>query len=110
MDEIVIQTRASSDGSQCPKEVEKQFRQVSRKLAETEVNIGLLNKMAKRGVPTGDVRHFMLNQTEMKQSNSKVQFDTVKKIMRNKLNDACGTANKLRQRKRKLKKLLSTRN
>ena len=52
MEESVIQTSACNSVSQRPKEVEKQLKQVSRKLAETEVNIGLFNKMAKNGVPT----------------------------------------------------------
>ena len=108
MEESVIQTSACNSVSQRPKEVEKQLKQVSRKLAETEVNIGLFNKMAKNGVPTNDVRHFVLNQAKMKQSHSKVQYDVVRKIMRSKFNDACSTANKLRQKKRRLKRLLCT--
>ena len=100
-------TRASFD-SQSPEGVEKQLRHVSRKLAETEVNIGLFNKMAKECVPTNDVRHFILNQTGMKQSSSIVQYKTVRRIMREKLNDACSTANRLRRKKKSLKRLLST--
>ena len=109
MNNTVNLTRADDFDSQCPREVEKRLRQVSKKLAETEINIGLFKKMARNSVPTGDVRHFVLNQAEMKQSSSKVHFDVIRKIMRSKLNDACGTANKLRQKKRKLKRLLGTR-
>ena len=93
---------------QSQRKVEKQLRRVSRKLAETEVNIGLFNRMAKCGVPTNDVRHFVLNQTRMKQSSNSVQFDIVRKVMKNKLNDACSIANKLRQNKKRLKRLLCT--
>ena len=100
---------ATVNGSQSPEEVEKQLRHVSKRLAETEVNIGLFNKMAKGGVPTNDVRHFVLNQTNMKQSCTRIQYGMVKRIMREKLNDACSSANKLRQKKKKLKRLLSTR-
>ena len=105
---ILNMTGATSDGNQCPEAVEKQLKHVSKKLAETEVNIGLFSKMVKKAVPTNDVRHFVLNQTRMKQSNDKVQFGVVKKIMRNKLNDACSVANKLRQKKKRLKRLLCT--
>jgi len=52
MIEIVKLTRADSNDSQCPKEVEKRLRQVSKKLAETEVNIGMFKKMARNSVPT----------------------------------------------------------
>ena len=108
MVEVFNQSRARSDTSQSPEEVEKQLRHLSRKLAETEVNIGLFYKMAKSGVPTSDVRHFVLNQAEMKQHDSHVRHDIVRKVMRGKLNDACSAANRLRQRKKKLKRLLCT--
>ena len=88
--------------------VEKQLRHVSRRLAETEVNIGLFNRMARSGVPTNDVRHFVLNQTRMKQSSNIVQFDMVRRIMKDKLSDACSIANVLRQKKKRLKRLLCT--
>ena len=100
-------TRAANN-SQSPEEVEKQLRHVSKKLAETEVNIGLFNKMAKECVPTNDVRHFILNQTNMKQSSGTVQYSMVRRIMREKLNDACSTANRLRRKKKRLKRLLCT--
>ena len=108
MDYSFSLTRAPTNGSQSPEEVEKQLRHVSKKLAETEVNIGLFNKMARGCVPTNDVRHFILNQTRMKQSGSKIQYSMVRKIMKEKLNDACSVANKLRQKKRALKRLLCT--
>ena len=50
MVEVLNKSRARSDMSQSPEEVEKQLRHLSRKLAETEVNIGLFNRMAKSGV------------------------------------------------------------
>ena len=89
-----------------PEEVERQFGRACKKLTEVEVNVNMFKKMIKSGVTTNDVRHFVVNQSKLKRISQKVNMSLARSAMKIKLNDACAEANRLRQEKCRLKRVL----
>ena len=89
-----------------PDKVEKQFLKTCRKLTEAEVNGAMFHKMMKSGVATNDVRNFTNKQSKMKRTNQKFDSGLSKHAMKLKFNDACASANRLRQEKKRLKDML----
>ena len=85
------------------KSVEKQLKEVTLKLCETESNMKMFNKMIKKGVATQDVYHFVRKQSNLRKSSNKLDHKLLKANMRQKLNDACAYATRLRQVKSKLR-------
>ena len=91
-----------------PKQVEKRYRNICKKLTEVEVNNAMFSRMIKSGVATNDVRTFVIKQSKMKRANQKINIGLAKNAMKYKLNDACSVANRLRQEKRKIRDTLVT--
>ena len=89
-----------------PDEVVEHYKKTCKRLTEAEVNCNMFSKMIRSGVATNDVRNFINKQSKMKRVNQKMNIGLVKSTMKMKLNDACASANRLRQEKRKLKDLL----
>ena len=91
-----------------PVPVERRLNKVCKKLNATEVNIGMFQRMLKRGVLTNDVRCFTMNQHKLKKTVSKLNNAVPKAAMKQKLNDAYSTAGRLRREKKYLSNTLST--
>ena len=83
-----------------PYQVEELFRRTCSKLTEAEVNCSMFLKMIKSGVATNDVRNFVNKQCKMKKADQRMNLNLTKCAMRSKLNDACRSANRLRQEKK----------
>ena len=84
------------------KTVEEQLLKTTRLLIDTESNIALFSKMIKHGLSTNDVYNFVRNQSDLRKSSNRVDYKLMKNNMRQKLNDACSYATKLRQNRKAL--------
>ena len=73
------------------------------KLAQTESNVFLFCELLKRNISTRDVFYFALKQAKIRRVHKKLDPPLTKAAMRAKLNDACATANRLRQKLKKIK-------
>ena len=92
--------------AQSDKCVEKQLRKTYFGLAEAEATADMFRKMLSTGVSTNDVRSFVINQSKLNKSKSRIDPGILKAAMRNKLSDALACVNKLRQEKNKLRSKL----
>ena len=86
--------------------VERQFSEISLKLADTEATIKLLHRMCRQEVATNDVFNFTRKQTGNRKSTKRFDIKILKTSMRQKLNDACAQANRRRQIKNILRRKL----
>jgi len=88
------------------KTVEERLKELSIKLADAEANIELFSRMHKGCIATNDVYHFTYKQLANRKSSKVFDPKILKVLMKQKLNDACAHANKLRQAKNKLRRTL----
>ena len=88
------------------KTVERQYIEISLKLADSEATIKFLNRMCRNNLATNDVYNFARNQTRNRKASSLLDTKLLRISMRQKLNDACAHANRLRQTKNKTKRKL----
>ena len=86
------------------KPVVRQLREIYNKIAITEANIELLAKMTKDAIATNDVRNFVWKQSCMRRVRNGLDKKTIKKLMKQKLDDACSFATRLKQRRQKLRR------
>ena len=84
------------------KTVEEQLARTTRLLIDTESNISLFSKMIKNGLATNDIYNFVRNQSCLRKTTNRMDYKLMKSNMRQKLNDACSYASKLRQNKKVL--------
>ena len=85
------------------KPVVRQLRQICKKIARTESNVDLFSDMVRQGVPTDDVRNFMLQQKMKQKTDKHWNKGLIRKIMRQKYDDACVEASRLRQKRHRLR-------
>ena len=85
------------------KPVVRQLRQICKKIARTESNVELFSEMVRQGVPSDDARCFMLQQRNKQRVNKQLNKGLIKKIMRQKYDDACVEASRLRQKRHRLR-------
>ena len=90
------------------KRVEKQLLETVVKLTETEMSISLFSKMIRNGIATNDVYNFVNKQCGLRKASNKIDYKLLRVTMRQKLNDACSYANRLRRKKEDLKKRTNT--
>ena len=90
-----------------PKAVERRLEKVCKQLNVEEVNIGMFHHMIRSGVATNDVRSFATNQQFLNRQANRTTARLSKVAMKQKLNDACSTANGLRKEKKRLKDALT---
>ena len=83
---------AQSEGSN----VVERLRATMKRLAETESNKRLFQRMIERRVATNDVRNFVKKQADIKKAEHSMNLRMVKTSMRAKLLDTCALAKKLR--------------
>ena len=84
------------------KNVERQLYNTTRRLVDTEINIGMFSKMIKKGISTNDVYYFVKKQSELRKSSNSIDYKLMKANMKQKLNDSCSYAKRLRQKKKGL--------
>ena len=82
------------------KRVEQQLFETAVKLTEAEINISLFSKMIRNGIATNDVYNFVRTQTGLRKSSNKLDHKLLRVTMRQKLNDACAYAHRLRRKKK----------
>ena len=82
-------TRASA------KPVVRQLKEVYGKLALTEANIELLTRMTREAIATNDIRNFVRKQMSMRRVKTGLDKKIKKKLMKQKLDDACMLATRL---------------
>ena len=80
------------------------LRRTCKKVAEVEANVELLTKMTKNSVATNDVRGFVCNQTNLRKVNKGFNKKTIKRLMKEKLDDSCSQLSNLKQRRTRLRK------
>ena len=88
------------------KRVEQQLLETMVKLTDTEMSISLFSKMIRNGTATNDVYNFVRKQSELRKASNSIDHKLLKVTMRQKLNDACSYAHRLRRRKEEIKRLL----
>ena len=88
------------------KSVVKQLKENTLKLTEAEATIKLLSRMVRTGIATNDVYSFVRNQCKLRKASNKLDHRLIKSTMRQKLNDACAFASRLRQAKGRLRQSL----
>ena len=89
------------------KTVECQLGMTLDKIAATEANVELFEKLLKLGLATNDIKNFILKQSAQKRILCKPDFKVLRSAMRSKLSDACAFLKRLRRLRDTLKKRIA---